>query len=130
MELNREQIIKALECISGELIKCKECAYFNNSSIEPYPICRERAANAAISIIKELTEENERLKSVEFTCGFLKPHKVLECPIFDEIARAKADTVRKMQERLKAQKFTHKNFGELVYVEDIDQIAKEILEGV
>ena len=40
----------------------------------------------------------------------------------------KVDTVREMQERLKAQKFTHKNFGELVEVEVIDQIAKEMLE--
>lgn len=46
-----------------------------------------------------------------------------------DLDNAKSDTVRKMQERLKAEKFTHKNFGELVYVEDIDQIAKEMLEG-
>lgn len=32
-----------------------------------------------------------------------------------------------MHEMLKAQKFTHKNLGELVYVEDIDQIAKEMI---
>ena len=60
-----------------------------------------RAAKALEDRVKELTEENERLKSVEFTCGFIKPHKVLECPIFDEIERAKADTVHKMQTMIK-----------------------------
>ena len=49
--------------------------------------------------------------------------------LIETIKSIQADTVRKMQERLNAQKFTHKNFGELVYVEDIDQIAKEMLEG-
>ena len=46
-----------------------------------------------------------------------------------ELEKIEADTVRKMQERLKAEKFTHKNFGELLYVDDIDQIANELLEG-
>ena len=81
---------------------------------------------------KELTEENERLKSVEFTCGFVKPHKVLECPIFDEIVRTKADTVREMQDRIAQYigTYTDKSF---VYVSAmfklIDRVAKEMLEG-
>lgn len=80
---------------------------------------------------KELTEENERLHAsyTELTqcCTKLETLYKIECKRVDTV---KADTVRKMQERLKAQKFTHKNFGELVYLEDIDQIAKEMLEGL
>ena len=45
------------------------------------------------------------------------------------IAEAKADTVREMQERIRSEKFHHKNFGDLVYLADIDQIAKKMLEG-
>ena len=78
-----------------------------------------------------LREENERLKSVEFTCGFIKPHKVLECPIFDEIVKAKADTVREMQERLHGRFGDDANrvFSNYNIHRYIDQIAKETLEG-
>lgn len=93
-----------------------------------------------ITQIKELTEENERLRKYEITYNtpwgkqtipnlLSLDGDVAECykRIEDKIT---ANTVRKMQERLKAEKFTHKNFGELVYVEDIDQIVKELLEDV
>ena len=80
MELNGEQIIKELEGLAT-FVTCPE--YIKD----------------ALALIKELTEENERLKSVEFTCGFIKPHKVLECPIFDEIAKTKADTLQEIKTR-------------------------------
>lgn len=41
----------------------------------------------------------------------------------DLINRQKAEI-----ERLKANKFKHKNFGELVFVEDIDNLVKEMTE--
>ena len=100
---------------------------------------KDRENNRLIREIDRLTEENERLKSVEFTCAFIKPHKVLECPIFDEIERTKADTVKKMQERLKEKihesvyQYWNKGDGGYYLAEDvdddIDQIAKEMLEG-
>ena len=40
--------------------------------------------------------------------------------------RGKAEAIKEFAERVKAEKFTHKNFGELVYLEDIDEIAKEM----
>ena len=107
-ELNREQIIKALECcVKSECNKC--------------PLRDGRCANGemgrlSLTIIKELTEDNADL------------NKTISS-LLETIKSIQADTVRKMKERLKAEKFTHKNFGELVYVEDIDQIAKEMLEG-
>ena len=110
MELNREQIIKALECCikaeswgDCEELGCpahtKQGCYFYLRTDDDYEnIIDIELCKDALSVIKELTEENERLKSVEFTCGFVKPHKVLECPIFDEIGRVKADTARKIIE--------------------------------
>ena len=69
----------------------------------------------------------------EFTCVFGTPHKVSECPVNDEVAKAKADTVRKMQERLKAEAITIQDhtgkLGLVVLVNDIDQIAKEMEEA-
>ena len=72
----------------------------------------------------KLTEENERLRA-EVS---VKKKLLDKCVDLEDNVRA--DTVRKMQERLKAQKFTHKNFGELVYVDDIDQIAKGMVKGL
>lgn len=130
MELNREQIIKALARCCDQTKECHGCEFKGMYGEELY--CFDYIKQNALALIKELTEENERLKSVEFTCGFVKPHKVLECPIFDEIARTKADTVRKMQERLKEHFDTYTDEGEAtaLYMRKlIDQIAKEMLEG-
>ena len=62
----------------------------------------------------------------EFTCVFGTPHKVSDCPINDEIAKAKADTVRSMRSRIKSRCIEGGIY--LAFVERvIDQIAKEML---
>ena len=89
--------------------------------------------------VEELSVENEKLidelaksynaldESMNFYCSFTQS-KVSNCPIDDEVAKAKADTVRKMQERLNETKFKMLGY-EIIYAENIDQIAKEMLEG-
>lgn len=61
MELNREQIIKALECckFGKDEAKCKECNW------HPWikPRCWRLLASNALALIIELTEENERLRA-------------------------------------------------------------------
>lgn len=128
MELNREQIIKAMEdCINRP--KCIDCPNLTLCSGHGF----EYLLVQALALIKELTEENERLKSVEFTCGFVKPHKVLECPIFDEIANAKANTLREVQEKfaLRYGTYTDKDFTKIVDVFMLlEQIEKEMMENI
>ena len=139
-ELNKEKILYALRCISGEFVKCSECAFYNKRQI--FPECREHAGKSALALIKELTEENERLRAELRTTSDLftasNDFLIAECARYkryylnheyDKLeADVKADTVRKMQERIKAEKFHHKNFGDLVYLADIDRIAKEMEE--
>ena len=59
MELNREQIIKGLEAFSGcgfgEDCLGNQCPYFDRN-------CGDMIEDA-LSLIKELTEENERLRA-------------------------------------------------------------------
>ena len=43
------------------------------------------------------------------------------------LKRARAEAVREFAERLKTEKWKHKNFGELVFVEDIDNLVKEMV---
>ena len=89
--------------------------------------------------IKELTEENERLieelaksynaldKQMDFYCSFTQS-KIQNCPIDDEIAKAKADTVRKMQSEIEARCIKGGIYPAFVK-RTIDRIAKEMMEG-
>ena len=128
--MEREQIIKALECCSKD--DCDNCPNgFGN--------CYSNLAKDALAIIesqeqriKELTEENERLHA-EIT--HLEGHREADIKAFKTL---RDDTVRKMQERLKAKMNDHPKRFVLYGIFDayylvsksfIDQIAKEMLEG-
>ena len=156
--MEREQIIKAWE---DEVALGKDIGltrdFINYVSIN--------LVNNTLSLIKELTEENERLRAENVDCrlgftlledAFKKLEKIntqleeektllesqyetmydtIEGNIRAEIAecenscdwcegKVKADTVRKMQERLKTE---FKDWLGIPYI--IDQIAKEMLKG-
>ena len=147
--MEREQIIKALECcISGD--DCTIC-----------PLCDEQSCPCvlnenALALIKELTEdlhatrteferkcaslneENERLTSnlVEQSAEnimLIGENKRLSRRIGFDIGAIRADTVRKMQERLKAESFIvapETNLGAVVLASDIDRVAEKMLEDV
>ena len=161
MNLNREQIIKALECCYMQELEhnenCPECPY-----TDLYPNCGEYLGKDALSLIKELTDENKKItinmNAYGLTAKILGEEKEALVEIINKekenkaeilkliysvkyeltkyinncnrrVEEAKADTVRKMQERLKTK-------SEVVYgdravcVELIDQIASEMLEGI
>lgn len=62
--------------------------------------------------ISELTAEIERLKD----------------HVVDLNKKVKHEAYREFAKKLKAKKFTHKNLGELVYIEDIDNTLKELTD--
>ena len=102
MELNREQVIKGLECLNDKHDRiCDICPVLKLTD-RGYSSCRHIILDEAVALIKELTEENERLR---------------------------ADTVREFAERLKGyysilNSGTH---GNLVAYH-VEQVAKEMLE--
>lgn len=116
--LNVEKIKVALKCHSDPKNKCEICPYNKKC-------CSMALSNDALALInsqeqriKELTEENERLQ------------KLLDDRCDRCIERERADTVRKMQS-LSHEKSWHLDDGAdcwVVYLDDIDQIAKELLE--
>lgn len=65
MELNREQIIKALECCKSfrDFYMCDICPYYRLELADDEN-CTNRLSQDALALIKELTEENERLKNI------------------------------------------------------------------
>lgn len=168
--MEREQIIKALECCTEQeyCVTCPyaiECVGMESLILDALSLikeltedvervtkqcgkiiveCDERDAER-LKQVAELTVENERLHAscteFERKCASLNDEnerlraevsvkKKLLDKCVDLEDKVKADTVRKMQERLK--ETLKKNYpqrcGEC-FMERVDQIAKEMLEG-
>ena len=135
MELKkREEIIKSLENCKGGGNGCLSCPYFYkavDTSCVPFLI------KDALALIKELTEEIEDLEA-----DYDRVYEQAEADIHGNMAdggtschwcidKTKADTVKRMQERLNTEVI--KRYGELpgykYYIDVIDTVAKELLEG-
>ena len=143
MELNRDQIVKALECClktktfgDCEALKCPAVSkqgchfYLRTEEDHEHATCNEQI-KTALALIKELTEENERLRVDN---DLLKMPRATIFEIADAFERGrrkgKSDTVRKMKERLKERRVSYGNITfNVVPIDDIDQIANELLEG-
>ena len=131
MELNREQIIKALECCQTQYDRnCYECPYGRHRTRSISVItCSSILRKDLLSLVNELTEENERLSGK--VAEYEEERKYHFEMSRKRIAEAKADTVRKMQERLHERKVSYGNITfRVVPIDDIDQIAEEMAEGI
>lgn len=147
--LNAEQIIKALECcIEGE---CDGCTYDEQTA------CKEYLLHDALALIKELTEKNKNLEQAYECADSARRELSSECDRLTEenerlrgfnsakcedcagctawncdCANIEADTVRKMQERLKMYFGTY-TLGYKIPLNEvlkvINQIAKEASRG-
>ena len=53
------EIIKAMQCVIGNDVKCSECTY---QKVLPFPSCRRKCAKNALDLINRQKAENERLK--------------------------------------------------------------------
>lgn len=120
--MNREQIVKALECCTAKpRAECGKCPYFLGNGR-----CKHaKMQSDALSLIREMEIELEAMRTA---ANSLKMHYE---KLTEENDRLRADTVRKMQERLR-QCFDNTSDRMAVYPEEqvlfaIDQIAKETL---
>ena len=166
MELNREQIVKALECCFI-VCYCNTCPYYKIG--EHTQVCTRKMAQDALALIRELTveldamrgaansykmdnqrltEENERLKAkiveedrllndrvIESVNAVSKAHLRYTDALEEKLKTVKADTVRKMQERLKEKSVEDVSLDgrtaiHIINAIWVDQIAKEMLEEV
>lgn len=146
-ELNRDQVVKALECCASPTNMCKDCPM--PEEVKDDCRCMETISRNALALIKELaeenkaisdryaiqvvtaieldkqvqklTEENERLRTqVEMWKSTAYCEK-------DRGERTKADTVRKIQEEIEARCIKGGIYPAFVK-STIDQIAKEMIE--
>ena len=136
MKHNKEDIILAIEC--HKINNCCKCPY------EGLPDCIGVLCDSTVEFIKELTEENERLKTPKY---FLHEDGSIEKLTNEvviarmggrnygkihELARAfemavRADTVRKMQSEIEKRCIKGGIYPAFV-ASTIDQVAKEMLE--
>ena len=130
MELNREQIIKALErCLTLEYgVACKGCPLSYKD--ERRTDCLETLMKNTLSLINELTEENERLRaenenkckdcagciSNKCDCANIEAYtveKLLDCAIDNAVCKDNGDGTERL----------------FIYIPKLREIAKEMLEG-
>ena len=123
MELNRDQIVKALECcVSGYCFR-DDCPLCERGGDDDIKKCTTELAKNALALIKELAEENERLRTqVEMWKSTAYCEK-------DRGESTKADTVRKMQEEIEVRCIKGGIYPAFVK-STIDQIANEMLEVI
>lgn len=133
MELNAEQIKKALEYCNNNVF-CDECPI----GVSKCHILEDALAliSSQEQMIKELTEDlhatrtelTQKCASLNEENERLRNSSVNYCNIPEIKEKERADTVRKMQERLK-EAFKHypQRCGECCK-EKVDQISKEMLE--
>lgn len=119
MELNREQIVKAKEILEGAKVMVL------NRDFDDFQSAIITAINA-LTIIKELTEENEKLHERldrEARCQYNLCEQIVN--LRDDIKYIKADTVLKMQKKIIAKS----EYGTInISSWQLDQIVRELLE--
>lgn len=155
--MNADAIVKALKCCnvpSGRA--CSECSYHEvgaecrtkrnkdaaelivklaqeSQKWEQAYDCADSACRELSSKCDELVEESEKLHeriNREARCQYDLCGQIVT--LRDDVKYIKADTVQKMQERLRAETITIQdhtgNLGSVILVSAVDQIAKEMLE--
>ena len=66
---DREQVIRGLKCIKGDLVLCVDCEYSDDNGHGGYH-CQAFCANDAITLLKEQGEREKRIcKSI---CDFIR----------------------------------------------------------
>lgn len=127
--IDKENVIKALECCGCTKydLQCDKCPLQKTMN------CNRVLNRSALTLIKELTEEIKNLEA-----DYERVYEQAEADIYGNIAdggtschwcadKTKADTVKKMQEKLNDTKI---KIGSdyYIYANNVDVIAKEMLE--
>lgn len=115
------EIIKALECVSGKVLYCRNCPY---SKKFPQPTkCKEACAKDALDLINRQKAEIERLKE-DNEIKSQKRANIFE--ITNAYERGRAEAVKEFAERLKG-KCDAPHW--CVWLSEIEDLVKEFTEG-
>ena len=144
MELNAEQIIKALGCYieKPHISECEKGCVYYEKSFGSYCCCmplEDTLIEKALALIKELTEENERLRAEVRKLNIITEDTDVALYAYQHLFDIRADTVREAIARIeeKAESCdlyvanSHQPIDTIYQISktQLDQIAQEILEG-
>ena len=126
-----EQIIKALECcFTNDFGKtnCNKCAFYTATAK-----CMDDMQNAVIDLINRQAAEIERLTAKILVKDNINDYNTMQLRIArEELRTAKSEAIKEFAERLKKHNFVDNlslDGKETVYVDDIDNLVKEMTEG-
>lgn len=118
------EIIKAMQCVIGNDVKCSECTY---QKVLPFPSCRRKCAKNALDLINRQKAEIESLK-----------HRKTELQIRNqELQHEKSEAIKEFAEKLKEEIRCEDDCGYHCYdccyeckdyVTAIDNLVKEMTE--
>ena len=92
------EIIKAMQCVIGNDVKCSECTY---QKVLPFPSCRMMCAKNALDLINRQNAEIER---------YLHSIKLLE----NDVATAKSEAIKEFSRKLKKECHLTDKYGKIV----------------
>lgn len=126
------EIIKAMQCVIGNDVKCSECTY---QKVLPFPSCRRKCAKNALDLINRQKAEIEKLKQEnDFFRKTITENaqRALEVTV-EEIEKAKSEAIKEFAERLKEKCYedfqeTCEMLSPYVTDDDIDDLVKEMTE--
>lgn len=126
-----EQIIEALKCCIAqencEEVSCEICPY------DKVYDCKEVMLKNVLDIFNRKNAENERLKAKILVKDNINDYNTAQLRIArEELRTAKSNAIKEFAERLKKHSFVDNlslDGKETVYVDDIDNLVKEMTEG-
>ncbi len=96
-------VIKALECLTGTPLKCRECPY---SPRYRFPLCQQQVAKDAVSLINQLQKNQNDIDKFARTLSYGRKFKGKFINDFEDvldfIAKEKAEAIKEFAERLKS----------------------------
>ena len=111
------EIIKALECLTGEMIPCKDCPYSANYT---HFDCQRQVAKDALDLINRQQAEIERLSAESFE------HNVTK--LFDKYkAHIKSEAVKEVFEKLRTECTERFLVSGDTVIEILNEVEKEMV---
>lgn len=122
-----EQIIEALKCCIAqencEEVSCEICPY------DKVYDCKEVMLKNVLDIFNRKNAENERLTAKILVKDNINDYNTAQLKIArEELRTAKSEAIKDFAERLKAISDSRPLYDELVYIDEIEEVVKEMTE--
>ena len=113
------EIIKAMQCVIGNDVKCSDCTY---QKVLPFPSCRMMCAKNALDLINRQKEEIDRLnielQSMRSAANSYKMH----------YETAKSESIKEFIDKLKNRVVNKYEYTDIRVFKEIDDLVKEMTE--